>query len=98
VETTRNGTEALVVAVQFRPHAVLIDVGLPGLDGLYVARQLRSAYAERLLIIAATGRSSPEDRRMSREAGCDYHLVKPLDFQVVHRLLDDWKQNGGCQN
>ena len=97
VETTRNGTEALVVAAQFQPHIVLIDIGLPGVDGLYVARQLRRAHRE-LLIIAATGRSSPEDRRLSREAGCDYHLVKPLDFQVVTRILNDWKGNGGCDN
>ena len=61
VETTRNGTEALVVAAQFQPHIVLIDIGLPGVDGLYVARQLRRAHRE-LLIIAATGRSSPEYR------------------------------------
>jgi DNA-binding response OmpR family regulator len=98
VETTRNGTEALVVASRFRPHVVLIDVGLPGLDGLYVARQLRSAFASRLLIIATTGRSSPQDRQLSLDAGCDFHLVKPLDFQTVHGILDDWKQTGGCNN
>jgi two-component system CheB/CheR fusion protein len=97
VETTRNGTEALVVAAQFQPHIVLIDIGLPGLDGFYVARQLRNSHRD-LLIIAATGRSSPEDQRMSREAGCDYHLVKPLDFHVVNRILDDWRGNGGCDN
>jgi two-component system CheB/CheR fusion protein len=91
VETTRNGTEALVVAARFRPHVALLDIGLPGLDGFYVARQLRRADPD-LLLVAVTSRSSPEDRRLSREAGCDHHLVKPLDFEILNQVLDDWKQ------
>lgn len=97
VQTTRNGTEALTVAASYRPHVVLIDIGLPGLDGLYVARQLRSANSD-LLLIAATGRSTQEDVERSREAGCDHHLVKPLDFGVVSELLNDWKAQGGCDD
>ena len=95
VQTTRNGTEALTVAASYRPHVVLIDIGLPGLDGLYVARQLRIANPD-LLLIAATGRSTQVDFERSREAGCDHHLVKPLDFGVVGEMLNDWKAQGGC--
>ena len=97
VQSARNGTEGLVVAAQFRPHVVIIDIGLPGLDGHYVARQLRNTQPH-LLIIAATGRGTPEDHTRSREAGIDHHLVKPLDFQLVHQLLDDWHRQGGCDS
>lgn len=95
VETTRNGTEALTVAANYRPHVVLIDIGLPGLDGLHVAKQLRNTDPA-LLIIAATGRSAPEDEQRSRDAGCDHHLVKPLDFAAVHGIVSAWKAQGGC--
>ena len=89
VQTTRNGTEALTVAASYRPH-VLIDIGLPGLDGLHVAKQLRDTDCA-LLIIAATGRSCARMSSASRDAGCDHHLVKPLDFAAVHNIVGAWK-------
>jgi len=97
VETARNGTEGLSVAVAYRPHVVLIDVGLPGLDGLQVAKQLRGVFP-RILIIATTGRSSPEDIHQSLEAGCNHHLVKPIDLQIMRELLDHWKCSRGCND
>ncbi len=86
IQTARNGTEALVVAEFFQPHVVLLDIGLPGLDGLHVARQLRKVRQD-VLLIATTGRSGPDALRASQEAGCTYHLVKPLDFVKVVELL-----------
>jgi len=86
VQTARNGTEGLVVAETFHPQVVLIDIGLPGLDGLHVARELRKVRHDALLI-ATTGRCGPEAQRASAEAGFDYHLVKPLDFDKLADLL-----------
>jgi CheY-like chemotaxis protein len=88
VETARNGTEAIVVARSFAPNAVLIDIGLPGLDGFQVASALRKLDST-LLLVAATGRSDPDDLLKSQAAGFDYHLTKPLDFVELVRLLDE---------
>ena len=96
VQTARNGTEALTVAATYRPHAVLIDIGLPGLDGHYVTKELRKSQSE-VLIIAITGRSAPEDFQRSREAGCDHHLVKPLNIAEIVALLQRRKAKGGCE-
>ena len=96
VETTRNGTEALTVASIFLPHMVIVDIGLPGLDGLHVARQLRRT-TPGLLLISATGRSSPEVVEQSQQAGCDHHLLKPLEFSEVASLLEDWVALHGCE-
>jgi CheY-like chemotaxis protein len=95
VQTARNGTEALTVAATYLPHVVLIDIGLPGLDGHYVTRQLRKTQRD-VFVVAMTGRNSPEDFQRSRDAGCDHHLVKPLDLAEVLNLIADWKVRGGC--
>jgi two-component system, sensor histidine kinase len=97
VQATRNGTEALVVAVTFQPHIALIDIGLPGLDGLHVTRELRKFLPE-ILIVAITGRSEPQDVERSRAVGCNHHLIKPFDFNHLLVLLRDWKARGGCHN
>ena len=95
VETTRNGTEALAVAASYKPHIVLVDIGLPGLDGLYVVRELRKTDRD-LLIVATTGRSGPEEVRSGREACCDHHLLKPIDLTALAVILDQWKARNGC--
>jgi CheY-like chemotaxis protein len=95
IEHVRNGTEALMVAASYRPHIVLVDICLPGLDGHYVSRQLRQSHAE-VFIIATTGQSRTEDFERSKAAGCDYHLVKPLDLERVIALVEKWKARGGC--
>jgi DNA-binding response OmpR family regulator len=86
IQTARNGTEALMVAGTFHPQVVMIDIGLPGLDGLHVARQLRRVQPG-VLLIATTGRSGPEAERSSAEAGFDCHMVKPLDFRRIVELF-----------
>ncbi len=75
-------------------HCV-VDICLPGLDGHYVSRQLRQSHAK-VFIVATTGQSRPEDFEKSRAAGCDYHLVKPLDIKEVIALVENRKARGGC--
>jgi CheY-like chemotaxis protein len=85
IEIARNGTEALLVAKNFRPHVVVIDLPLPGLNGLRVARQLREE-DEKVLLIAAVGRSRLEDARL-KAAGFDHLLEKPVDPGKLDALL-----------
>lgn len=94
-EMTRNGTEALVVAARQLPHIALIDIGLPGLDGIYVATHLRRLIPDALLI-AVTGRDDLETMEQCYTAGFDRYYRKPIDLQTIIELLDEWKGNRGC--
>ena len=79
-----DGPSALELAEKFEPNAAVLDIGLPGLNGYEVARQLRSRQNGReLLLIAVTGYGQPEDRLRSQAAGFDCHLVKPLDPHIL---------------
>ena len=85
-----DGIAALRVAGEFRPDIVLLDIGMPGLDGYEVARRLRSlAKDRRLRIVAVTGWGQEADRLLSREAGFDLHLVKPVDATDLAQALND---------
>ncbi len=75
-----DGPSALREAERYRPDAVLLDIGLPGMNGYEVARSLRQRAAfRRTPLVAITGYGQDEDRRRSREAGFDLHLTKPVD-------------------
>jgi CheY-like chemotaxis protein len=88
VQLAHSGPTALEVAKGFEPEVVLLDIGLPGMDGHEVARRLREQDAERqTTLIAMTGYGQEEDRRRSCAAGFDCHLVKPVDPQELFRLL-----------
>jgi len=87
LEIAATGPAALEVARRFRPDVVLLDLGLPGLDGFEVARQLRQEYGEAIRIIAVSAYASENDRRQSLEAGCELHLVKPADPRFIESLL-----------
>jgi CheY-like chemotaxis protein len=88
VRTGHDGRLALEVAAVFRPDVVILDVGLPGMDGLEVCRRLRARTGDgRPLIVAMTGFGQEEDRRRSEEAGFDAHMVKPLDLEALQELL-----------
>ena len=79
-----DGLQALRMAVEFRPDVVLLDIGMPGLDGYEVARRLRALKRVKpLRIVAVTGWGLEADRARSREAGFDLHLVKPVDPTVL---------------
>jgi two-component system CheB/CheR fusion protein len=83
-----DGIAALEAARRLRPDVILLDIGLPGMDGFEVARQLRAEADFRdVLIIAVTGFASDEDRQRSREVGIDHYLVKPADPAFIESLL-----------
>jgi CheY-like chemotaxis protein len=66
---------------------VLLDIGLPGMDGFEVAKRLRGDVCPKALLIAISGYGDEESRRHTREAGFDHHLVKPVDFDALLSLL-----------
>lgn len=89
-ETTvaHDGAQALSIAEKWAPHAVVLDIGLPGMDGYEVARRIRDFQGCRnALIIALTGYGQEEDRQRSHDAGFDHHLVKPVGIAELRDLL-----------
>jgi PAS domain S-box-containing protein len=88
VRTALDGPAALAAARTFRPDVILLDIGLPGMNGYEVARQMRQMpELNGALLIAQTGWGQEEDRRKSTEAGFDEHLVKPVDPAALQELL-----------
>jgi PAS domain S-box-containing protein len=88
VQVVHDGYAAIDAAREQRPEVVLLDIGLPGLDGYQVARRLREDLGlDHALLVAMTGYGQPEDRRRSREAGIQYHFVKPVEPDVLRNLL-----------
>ena len=83
-----DGAEAVQVAAAVRPDVMLLDIGLPKLDGYEVARKIRAQpWGEAMVLVALTGWGQEEDRRKSSEAGFDGHLVKPVDLDALMKLL-----------
>jgi CheY-like chemotaxis protein len=88
VREAADGPTGIELALRLQPDVVLIDIGLPGLDGYDVARRIRSApQGHRMVLAAVTGYGQPEDRRRAEEAGFDAHLVKPVDPDQLTELL-----------
>jgi len=86
--TAHDGVEALSIADEFRPDIVLLDLGMPNLDGYAAARELRSLpWAQKVALVALSGWGQAEDVRRALEAGFDAHMVKPLDVQALERLI-----------
>ena len=99
VRTTYDGIEAVEAAVQFLPEVVLMDVGMPRLNGLDATRRIRELAAGRnVTIIALTGWGQDGDRERSREAGCDGHLVKPVNLAELEKLLSELVDDAGPQH
>ncbi len=93
VRVAYEGRAALETARSFRPDCLLLDIGLPGLDGYLIARHLRADPAlARVKLIALTAYGSPEDQHRVREAGFDYHLVKPAEPDEIRRYVTVMEQ------
>jgi CheY-like chemotaxis protein/anti-sigma regulatory factor (Ser/Thr protein kinase) len=98
VQVTHDGAVVIESVRRFRPEVVLMDIGLPGMDGYQLARRLRQEQDLRTgiaLLVAVTGYAEDEARRRSREAGFDHHLVKPIDPDALLALLSslEWAES-----
>lgn len=93
VRTALNGADALRIGIVYRPHVVLLDVNMPGMDGYQLARRWRSDVAlARAFLVSITGYGGEMEAEHSRAAGCDAYLLKPMDPAVLERLLAERKQ------
>jgi signal transduction histidine kinase/DNA-binding response OmpR family regulator len=95
VRTAHDGVAALEAAEAFQPDVVLLDIGLPRMDGHEVARQLRRRGLTDALLVAITGYGQEADRARSREAGFDRHLVKPVDPDTLAELFASLRRPAG---
>ena len=85
---THDGDAALDVTATFRPDVILLDIGMPKLNGYEVCRRIRQqAWGKSMMVIAMTGWGQEDDRRKSHAAGFDFHLVKPVDHAALKKLL-----------
>ena len=97
VVVAADGPAALSAATTFCPDVVLLDIGLPGMDGYEVASRLRALPGlGRALVVASTGFGRSEDVERCLRAGCDIHLLKPYDPPTLKRLLDHRAGEGGA--
>ena len=95
VHTAQDGLEAVEIAAAVRPEVVLLDIGLPRLNGYEAARQIREQVGgAEMVLVALTGWGQEEDRRRSKEAGFDHHLTKPVDFDTLQELIADMNRAG----
>ena len=88
VAMAHDGLEAVKLAQEFQPDVALLDLGMPKLDGYEAARAIRrQPWGQGMMLVALTGWGQAEDKRRSREAGFDAHLVKPVDFDALEKLV-----------
>ena len=96
-ETAADGPAALVSARSLRPDAIVMDIGLPGMDGYELARRLRQMRElDDTLLIALTGHGDDEARRRSEAAGIDHHAVKPAQLMELRELLEQRRRAAGA--
>lgn len=83
-----DGAQAISVADEFKPNCVLLDLGLPRMDGYEVARRLRDRpYGSQVVLVALTGWAGRDIRSRAAEAGFDYHIVKPVNWDEVEKIV-----------
>jgi CheY-like chemotaxis protein len=88
VQVVHDGLAALEALQRMRPDVMLIDIGLPGIDGFEVARRVRAqANSRSVLLVALTGYGRPDDRERTRAAGFDHHLTKPVQLDALQGLV-----------
>lgn len=92
VKIAFNGLEALQIAQEFHPQIVLLDIGLPAMDGYEVARQLRKDSLQPLVLIAITGYGQAEDRARTKAAGFDHHFTKPVEYDRLIALINSYQR------
>jgi CheY-like chemotaxis protein len=92
VAIAHDGLRGIELAKEFQPDVALLDIGMPKLDGYQAARSIRQeSWGKGMMLVALTGWGQQEDKRRSREAGFDAHLVKPIDFGALEELVASGK-------
>ena len=89
VGTAADGILALNQVHELTPDVVLMDIGMPRMDGYEAARRIRRALGNRVMLVALTGWGQEEDKSRAREAGFDHHLTKPAEPEMLERLIGD---------
>ena len=93
VRSAHDGYKAVELAEQFRPQVILMDIGMPHLNGYEATRRIREQpWGGDIVIITLSGWGQERDRANSREAGCDGHLVKPVEMSELEKLLEELGQ------
>ena len=88
VESAHDGRHALETAERFHPDVVLLDIGMPGMNGYEVCREIRKQpWGSEMLLIAQTGWGQDQDRQRTKDAGFDGHLTKPIDHARLETIL-----------
>src|SRR5262249_53233352 len=88
IQTARDGVEAVQAAATFRPDAILLDIGMPKMNGYEAARSIRQQpWGRNIILVALTGWGQEEDKRRATENGFDHHLTKPVDAGTLDKLL-----------
>ncbi len=92
-----DGIEAIEIAEQFRPDLIMLDIGMPRLNGFDTAKRIRALpWGQQVTIVALTGWGQEEDRKRSKEAGIDDHLVKPVEPSALEKMLKSWHRRPAC--
>jgi CheY-like chemotaxis protein len=87
VRTAYDGEEAVRAAEEYRPEVILLDIGLPKLNGYEAARRIRERLGDNVVMIALSGWGGEEDRRRATEAGFNAHMTKPVELDTLQKLL-----------
>ena len=92
--TAHDGMTGIELAAEFEPEIILLDIGLPDINGYEVARRIRQyAWGKNIVLIAATGWGQVKDKELAKDAGFDEHLTKPIDFQQLNSILQNVSQS-----
>ena len=87
VRLAHDGPGAVAAAREYKPDVILLDIGLPGMDGFAVAQQLKAEGLETRMLVALTGYGEQTDKQRTMQAGFHHHLVKPVDPDTLQKLL-----------
>jgi two-component system, sensor histidine kinase len=94
VRVVLNGLAAMDVLREFQPQVVLLDIGMPGMDGHQVTRQIRREFGfESMVIVIVSGHGEESDKERSKEAGANYHLTKPINFDDLWAIFSKTAQS-----
>jgi len=96
VQAAYDGKQAIAEAEKFLPDVALLDIGLPDVSGYDVARHVRGQpWGKEMMLIALTGWGQEEDKRQTKEAGFDQHIVKPVDPESLLKMLEGFSKRNG---